>query len=94
MLSLLEAFVHVFGLSFKVGDGPLTKFVLYQRIPVAKHSQRTDLISVHNPERHDLVAQQLLRVDSEGFAEVAIAYVIDMTTYGATLKQHGVTLKK
>jgi hypothetical protein len=93
-LSILKSFVQVFGLSFKVGDGPLTKFVLYQRIPVPKDVERTNLISIQNPERHDLVAQQWLRIDSEGFAEVAIAYVIDMTTYGATLKRHGVTPKK
>jgi len=92
-LLILKAFVEVFGLKFRVGDGPETNFLLYQRIPIAKGRENTNLIAITNPERHNLAAQNLLKINSEGYAEVAIAYVIDMDTYAAALNRHGVKLE-
>ena len=87
-LAILKAFVEVFGVIFEVGDGPPTKFVLYQRIPVPKDRNEINLLRFQKPDRHDLASQQLLRINSEGYAEVAIAFIIDMTIYLAALRGH------
>jgi hypothetical protein len=91
-LAILKAFVEAFGVTFTVGDGPPTKFVLYQRIPVRSDRKEINLLNFQNRDRHELKAYQLLRVNSEGDAEVAIAFMIDMTTYQASLSRHGVAL--
>lgn len=93
-LLILQAFVEAFGLRFQVGGAPETKFLLYQRIPVAKNRESTNLIAITNPERHDFAVQNLLKINSDGYVEVAIAYVIDMTAYGAALNRHGVKLER
>jgi hypothetical protein len=91
-LTILKAFVETFGVVFAVGDDLPTKFILYQRIPVPKDRKEINFLRFDNPDRHDLQTQQLLRINSEGYAEVAIAFVIDLTIYRAALLRHNVKL--
>jgi hypothetical protein len=93
-LTLLKAFVDAFGVPFAVGNGQPTKFVLYERIPLPEKPSSTNLVIMHSLPLHPFEAHQMFRIDPQGYAEVAIAYVIDLTIYHSALTRQGINVRR
>lgn len=91
-LDILHAFVNTYGLEFRVGEGEKRKWVYYQTFTVPRGQEKTQILKFEAPKGvHHVTGRFIVATNKDsGRVEVALAYSIDLSRYGADLRRHGV----
>ena len=92
-VQMLEAFLSVYGINIRVGNGPWSKFMLYKVLPFnASSVGLSNIVEVEGkrPEGkgRSIVCSFSLRVSPLSVAEVACAYAVDAEKYRIALQRH------
>jgi hypothetical protein len=87
-IDMLRAFLEVFGVSFRLGGGSETKLVLNEMVPDPPGLQISAQIPPGSPEK--FMSLSIVRKMNNGYLDIALAYVLNITRYVAALNRHGV----
>ncbi len=94
-VDVLRAFVEVYGLICRVGQGAAKKFYLYETFPRTKEDA-TSLMTIDTApcgDGDEIWASLHLLLTIDNVIEVSLAYAINKNKYQADLRRHGVLVQ-